>query len=501
MPSSSPNIVIIMTDQQRADLCAREGYALDTTPFLDSLAQQGVWFNRAYTSMPICVPARESMLTGRWPSTTRVRTNYNIADAVYSQDIFQVMRERGYATALCGKNHSHLQPEDVDHWFSHQHLGIYTDDLTEQEVAFNDFMKATHSHMSTEPTPFPVECQEPYRFVSDAQEWIESCKEQPFFLWLSFPEPHNPYQAPEPYYSMFPPEELPPTVAGLAELPTDRPGFAWCRRGATTAFPDFDETLLRARSNYLGMLRLIDDQVKRFVGFLDDNNLRDDTIIVFLSDHGDFVGEYGMMRKGPELPDILTRIPMLVTGPGVAPHDGPHPAHVSIVDLMPTLCEAVGCDRPDGVQGRSLWPMLTGADYPPEEFQSVYAEQGYGGLHCTKAPLPPHPAEGEWSNFDCLNSVTQSGSMRMLRKERWKVTMDMHGHGQLYDLDADPSELVNLFGTPDVSDVQHELVAELLAWTLRASDPLPLPIQSNVKKPLSYEMRTDPHNYYSPHRR
>jgi arylsulfatase A-like enzyme len=500
MPGDTPNIVIIMTDQQRADLCAREGFALDTTPFLDSLAAQGVWFDRAYTSQPACVPARESMLTGRWPSATRVRTNYNIADTVYSKDIFQVMRERGYATAMCGKNHSHLRPEDVDHWLSGGHLGLYTEDITEQEVEFNEFLNATHFHMVIEPTPFPVECQIPYRVVRDAQKWIMSCEEQPFFLWLSFPEPHNPFQAPEPYYSMFPPDELPPTVADVSDLPSKGLNYEWCRRRFEGAFPDFAQTLARARSNYMGMLRLIDDQVKRFVEFLDDQHLRDDTIIVFLSDHGDFVGEYGLMRKGPELPDVLTRIPMLVVGPGVAQHNGPHPAHVSIVDLMPTLCEAAGCVRPDGVQGRSLWPLLTGADYPIEEFQSVYAEHGYGGLHYTQRTLPPSLPDGERSGFDCLNSVTQSGTTRMLRKGRWKLAMDMQGHGQLYDLDNDPSELSNLYDTPEVCEIQNEMVAELLAWTLRASDPLPLPVQKDVEHPMQYEMCTDPHNYWSPHR-
>ena len=97
-----PNVVVIMTDQQRADVSKREGFALDTTPFLDSLASQGSWFDRAYTTMPACLPARVSMLTGRYPSTTRSRTNHNRDDAFYEKDLYEVMREQGYKTALCG---------------------------------------------------------------------------------------------------------------------------------------------------------------------------------------------------------------------------------------------------------------------------------------------------------------------------------------------------------------------------------------------------------------
>ncbi|NOX97493.1 MAG: sulfatase-like hydrolase/transferase, partial [Nitrospirae bacterium] len=103
-----PNIVIIMTDQQRADLSAREGYPLDTTPFLDSLARTGTDFNRAYTCMPVCAPARVSMFTGRYPSATRVRTNHNLEDVTYSQDLIDVLKKQGYKVGLSGKNHSHL---------------------------------------------------------------------------------------------------------------------------------------------------------------------------------------------------------------------------------------------------------------------------------------------------------------------------------------------------------------------------------------------------------
>ena len=111
--SSRPNIVLIMTDQQRADVSAREGFPLDTTPFIDELASRGVWFSRAYTPVPICAAARISLLTGRYPSAHRVRENRGIQYATYHQDLIDVLQANGYATALCGKNHSHLTPERV----------------------------------------------------------------------------------------------------------------------------------------------------------------------------------------------------------------------------------------------------------------------------------------------------------------------------------------------------------------------------------------------------
>ena len=343
-----PNVVIIMTDQQRADLARREGCPLDTMPFCDSLAARGTWFNRAYTTMPACAPARVSMLTGRYPSATRVRTNHNIEDAYYGKDLFDVFRENGYVTALCGKNHSHLSKDRTDWWYECGHLGIDGEKRTEQEKAFDEFLKTTHFHMSPTASPFPVECQIPCRLVSRAQEWVHSVQDKPFLLWLSFPEPHNPYQVPEPYYSMFAPQDLPP-VAGPEALETKGFKYQWCRQSFIKAFPDYEKTLNRARSNYMGMLRLLDDQIRRFVEFLGNQGLMENTILVVLSDHGDFVGEYGLMRKGPELPEALTRIPLSFTGPGIVPNDPANAAHVSIADIMPTLCEAVGATVPDGV--------------------------------------------------------------------------------------------------------------------------------------------------------
>jgi arylsulfatase A-like enzyme len=500
--SEKPNVVIIMTDQQRADLSRREGFGLDTTPFLDALAGQGAWFNRAYTSMPLCAPARVSMLTGRYPSAHRVRTNHNIEDAYYTEDLFDAFRKHGYSTGFCGKNHSHLTPEKADFWYECGHLGIDGEDRSPEEEAFDDWLKTTHFHMSVEAAPFPVECQIPYRLVSSAQRWIESVKDRPFLLWLSFPEPHNPYQVPEPYYSMFPPESLPPTRTDSSALGIKGFKFEWCRQSFMQAFPDYENQIERARANYLGMLRLLDDQVKRVVESLD----RERTIIVFLSDHGDFVGEYGLLRKGPELPEPLVRIPLQFAGPGIRPVDGPHPAHVSICDIMPTLCEAVGIPVPDAVQGRSLWPLLTGKDYPAGEFASAYAEQGFGGLHYTgdedldprqDGLIPSDPSDtsdtSDWGQLDCLNSWTQSGQMRMIRKGDWKLAFDMQGRGQLYNLSEDPSEMQNLYDRPDTEPTRLELLQDLLTWRLRVEDPLPLPRKR-------YVMKRDPRGYWTPHR-
>jgi arylsulfatase A-like enzyme len=493
--SERPNVIVVMTDQQRADVSRREGFALDTTPFLDELAERGTWFNKAYTAAPICVAARCSMLTGRFPAANGVRENSAAANVRYSSDLFDVMKGEGYATGLIGKNHTYLTPQSpsVDHFQKIEHYGYAGPYASEEESAFIHWLRDC-SVYETEPTPFSAALQNPSRAVTSSLDWIDSVAgEKPFFLWLSIPEPHNPYQVPEPYYSLFPPEELPPLTA-TAGILQDK-GLKWqsCREASEKFDPQFDANLNRIRSNYFGMLRLIDDQLQRLVNSLESRGQLKNTIIVFLSDHGDFVGEYGLIKKGPELPDILLRIPLLFAGPGIRASALPHEAHVSIVDLLPTLCEAIGAVPPPGVQGRSLWPLLTGADYPAEEFASIYAEHGYGGLElseedgvraCDSGSIRKREDGSERIRYDELNPITQSGFMRSVRKGGWKLNLSMQGKAELYNLARDPLELDNLWGQPDTNAVQSELLLELAVWMMRSEDPLPYPGKYKYKRDL-----------------
>lgn len=483
--SDPPNVVLVTTDQQRADVSAREAFPLDTTPFLDGLAERGAWFDRAYAASPVCAPSRVSALTGRFPSATGVRSNDAAAAARFDRDLFHAFDRAGYATALIGKNHSHLTPDRVDHWYELGHWGAKgdaaRDDRTPDAAAFDEWIDDLGWSPSLEPTPFPPETQAVSRAVSAAVDWVESLDsdDRPFLLWLSVPEPHNPYQAPEPYFSLFPPDDLPDPEAGADAL--DGRGFRWewsrrlAERRVAQRHPDvdFEAALARMRSNYLGMLRLIDDRVERFVGTLDDLGLRDDTLLVATSDHGDFVGRYGLMRKGVgELPEATTRVPLVVSGSEVEDGDGPRPEHVSLVDLLPTLCAAVGASVPDGVQGRNLWPRLTGeADGSDGRFDSVYAEAGVGGARYGPADAPP----AEAASLDELNPVTQGGSTGMVRAGDAKLVFGADGRRRLYDLSDDPAELRNRYGDAEFADRRTELFEQMLTWCLRVRDDLPLP--------------------------
>ena len=483
-----PNFLIVMTDQQRADLRKSRGYALDTMPFLDSWGKGGVDFSCAYTPNPTCLPARASMFTGRFSQSHKVRTNHNAEDALYTADLLDLFKRSGYVTGLCGKNHSYHPPKDFDFAETSGHLGREGNWIPkgEKEEAFARFMDETKHMEMHYPTPGGVEVQHPYRNVSSAFKFLDSKhKEQPFFLWLSFAEPHNPYQVPELYFDLFPPESLPVIKTGPENLKDKGHKYTWLRGVWEKVLgPDIERRILRARSNYHCMLRLIDDQFKRMIEGLEERKLLENTVVIFLSDHGDFVGEYGLIRKGLDLPEVLTRIPFVYCGPGIKAQGINNEACVNIVDILPTVCDLLEEEIPFGVQGKTLLPILKGEVYPKKEYEVAYSESGFGGLYwdeedsldlVSEGASKAYSEEGRPITFDCLNTWTQCGQTRMVRKGRYKIQMDMMGTGYLYDLETDPMEINNLFNDQSYITVKADMLTELNAAMLRASDPIPAP--------------------------
>jgi arylsulfatase A-like enzyme len=212
---TQPNILFIVSDQHRAGISKREGYPFDVKPTLDRYAAKGVDFARAYCTIPECCPSRISMLTGRWPDAHRVRMNFDDRDAYFTKDVYDVAREQGYRTALIGKNHTYMREGDLDFWREYHELsGYIAPGADPRSAAYEKWLGSTHFNVVTEPTPFPVEAQHPYRMVSDAIGFMEDTRDQRFIMQLSFPEVHNPEQVSEPYWDMLPPSRIPMPAAG-----------------------------------------------------------------------------------------------------------------------------------------------------------------------------------------------------------------------------------------------------------------------------------------------
>jgi arylsulfatase A-like enzyme len=487
-----PNILLVLTDQHRAGLSAREGYPLDTTPYLDELAARGAWFDGAYTAAPVCAPARTSLITGRFPSAHRVTQNAAWLDAVRAGDLFGSLRAEGYATAIVGKNHTYLSEDDVDVIVEFGHGGQESGRRSPAEAQFDDWLFGLAHHTAAERTTGGVELQNPFRIVSHSIDWIDSVPEdRPFLLQVSFPEPHNPYQVCPPYYDLFPPDAIPDPVVGEEFLETADFPWRYLRRIGELGEPGYREKVPRARSNYLGMIRLIDDQLRRLGEHLESAGRAADTIVIVTADHGDYFGDYGLVRKGAGVPESLMRVPLIVSGAGIRPRRAPRPELVSLVDVLPTVCELAGATIPDGVQGASFASALR-AEATAPGFESVYAEQGIGGVPLREEQLPeplPGMPPGHirgWPCFDELNAVTQGGRLRMVREGAWKLIANEGGRVRLYDLATDPAELDDLSASPAHRDPLERMLRVLARWIIRVEDELPLPEHGYLRgAPLS----------------
>lgn len=480
---TGPNIVVIITDQQRADLTAREGFPLDVTPFTDSLATQGMWFERAYTTAPVCAPARTSLITGRYPSAHRVTQNAAQFSAVREADIFSVARQAGYSTALIGKNHTYITAEDVDRYVEFSHNGQLNGRVSPAEAEFDGWLAGLSHRTAVEPSPGGAEVQNPFRIVTHALEWLDELPgDAPFLLQLSFPEPHNPYQAPAEYFDLFPPESIPAPLVG-EEFLEDAP-YPWrhLRLIGEVGDPGYGEKIPRARSNYLGMLRFIDDQIARFVTELAERGFDDNTLLLVTSDHGDYFGEYGLMRKGAGVPECLMRIPLVAYGPGVQSSPQASVACVSLADVLPTLCDYMGASTPAGVQGATLRPLLEGRAHEGE-FTEAYGEQGIGGSRFTEDELvgrrlpglPGPDAPFGAPTFDELNAVSQAGRTRMVRAGDWKLVADGEGCVRLYNLVDDPREVHDLAADGAHEVILGSLMRALIRRQIDVEDVLPIP--------------------------
>ncbi len=473
-----PNILWICTDQQRFDTLGCYGNSWVKTPNLDRLAASGTRFDAAYCQNPLCTPSRASFLSGRYPRTARARQNGQClpADEVL---VTRILGEAGYSCGLSGKLHlSACDPRVCPvrerrindgysefYWSHHPDghwpKGDYNEWLRDQGLKYGrqSFEKSKYVETSMAP--------EFHQTTWCAQKAIDFIEEeaQSNFPWLfsvNIYDPHHPFDPPEeylkPYLEKLDQIPLPNYVEGELE---DKPIFqridhTGAYGGQKELYPfnkmsDDDHRLIRAA--YWAMCDLVDAQVGRMLDALERSGQRENTIVIFMSDHGEMLGDHGIYLKGPHFYEPATRVPLLISWPGHIKAQV-SPALVELVDLAPTLLEAAGLPIHAGMQGQSLWSLLTGQVAANKHRDSVYCEH-YGTTHHA-----PDKA---------------SAYATMIRTERHKLVA-FHGQqgGELYDLKRDPKETRNLWCANEYQGVKMELFQKLcdrMAWTV---DPLPV---------------------------
>lgn len=479
-----PNILWICTDQQRWDTLGCYGNGFVRTPNIDRLAARGVLFERAFCQSPVCTPSRASMLTGRYPRTTRTRQNgQDMPDDEVL--VTRLLADAGYVCGLAGKLHlSACHPSvtpamerRIDdgyaefHW-SHHPAVAYSEEKTRHNWPTNEYnLWLQEQGASYNPQPFrnsphveegpPAEHHHTTWCARKAITFIEANAggKRPWLFSCNIYDPHHPFDPPleylQPYLDRL--DEIPLPAYAPGEL-DGKPYFQTTDHfkayGGKAGYPfasmsDDDHRLIRAA--YWAMCDLIDDQVGEMLDALERTGQLENTIVIFMSDHGEMLGDHGIYLKGPYFYEPAIRVPLIFAGPGVA--EGRSVADpIELCGIAPTLLEIAGVSPYAGMQGQSLLPNLHGHPVEPSR-ADVYCEY-YNAMPWHQGPVP---------------------HATMVRTDRYKLVA-FHGQrlGELYDLEADPSETINRWDDEQYASVKLDLFQRLcdrMAWTV---DPLPL---------------------------
>ncbi len=479
--SDRPNVLVILADQLPARACGLYGNAFCPTPSLDRLAANGVCYEHAFTPHPLCVPARVSLWTGQYPHTHGSRRNQTLLRPGRPH-AFRLWKDMGYHCSFIGKNHCFGSAEDLalfDTWNEIDHLGIaagahhagqpWSRSVTAINAAHavrGDMPRQSDS-VSYAITDFPLEHYGSSVVAEQTIGLLRAQRDRPFALWVSFPDPHSPIEAPRSYVTRFAWDRvpLPPRRADEMDAAPERTRILRWMHG-TDGTPE--EHVRRQIAVYYAMTAMLDDAIGRILDSLTELGLRERTIVVFCSDHGDFLGEHGIMDKGGGFYDCLTRIPLLISWPGAVPAGRRVTGMANLVDIVPTVLRLQGIEPPRWVQGQ---PLPTATDASPRA--AAFSEYGAGG------PLFTMEAARRMSCpfRDSLQWREAEGRRKMVRTADWKYVHDPMGdRDELYDLRHDPWELHNRAGASAHAGVEEGLRKRLLAWSIATEDPQPVPL-------------------------
>lgn len=466
-----PNIIIIYTDQQRYDTLGVNGNDLIKTPNLDRLANEGVHFTRGYCSTPICVPSRVALFTGRY-NHTNLSYNNGLLLRDEETEMTGYLKSNGYQTALIGKDHCFEGPrrEDAfDFVWQASHNG-FKDPQNASQERVNEVREGKMQLPYAE-DPVPPEENVTGSLFRTAREYIDSHRDKPFFMWLSIPDPHPPYMVCEPYASMYVGVDIPPPAWREGEM-ADKPYcqqavVRWDRCGKEYPGDEID----KLRRLYWGMVSYIDTEAGKLLDFLRENKLDENTIIVYTTDHGDYMGDHRMIRKGPHVYEALVHVPLIVRWSGHLKARSTS-AMASNIDIFPTLLDLVDLPHPERLQGRSFAPVLLGDSDAHRE--RVFFEHGVAGEPLQSGDLSPEENEelGEDTGHHLCDEVMR-GRTKGVRSDRWKYVITPGDVDELYDLDDDPNELTNLAADPKHQEVVQEHRQYLLEWLVETEDTYP----------------------------
>jgi choline-sulfatase len=437
---------MIMTDQQRWDAMGCSGGWVDT-PNMDRIAAEGVRFTNAYTNSPVCVPARASLASGLYPHNHGVWRHERYTLPPEQPTWMAAVRDAGYSTAVIGKTHLHPHSgdlrdrEDLLHAYGLDHVdeiagprataacrSYMTDRWEEAGVyeAYKRDMKDRYENKPwvVRPSVVPLELYADVYVGEQAVSYLRDYSgAKPWFCWISFGGPHEPWDTPEPYATRYDADAMPPPVVPEEDRP-ERPRGVLDNRRTKHTIPFEPGEVGRLRADYAGNLSLIDDQIGNVLRTVEERGELDDTLIAFVSDHGEMNGDYGLIYKQNFL-DPAARVPFIIRAASGSPGErgAVTETMVELMDLGPTLIEAAGGRQLKGSFARSLLPVV---EDPSQTHRSL--------------------------------ALSEFRREVMAATPDWKLGVNRADEPYLlFDRRNDPTEACNLAGLPEFADIQDRL--------------------------------------------
>ncbi len=467
-----------MVDSLRTDALGIFGNPICRTPSLDALAKDGVAFSNCYVQNPVCTPSRASFMTGLYPHVSGRRSFTNFIPPG-EENLLRYFRRAGYAVTAIGKNDCIRQDcvnESVDSWIriTRQLLDGTKGPMSCDPCKRKAFLSGQLTDEQGLDGNLEIK-EQAVHFINNRKE-----KEKPWFLYAGFYMPHPKYGVHEPWYSMYDQGTMPEPIS--CEYDDKSAYMKYFHQLSGTSGLD-SGTIRKMRAIYYGMVSLTDQYVGEILNALRQSGAYDNTMVVFLSDHGDYTGDYGLSEKSEVAAhDCILRTPLIIkpsTEPGILCGLN-SPVLCEAVDILPTLLDACGIEDRHIIQGKSLLPILRGQETVHKD--AVFSEGGYNsnetfalnGIVLKDNPFFTNPDSVYGPReFQVAQDPELYDRFTCLRTNRWKYVQRGTGPDELYDLESDPHEIVNRISDTCCEKILSELRQRMLEFYLRTADPLP----------------------------